>query len=467
MQENTPTIFVIFGVTGDLAKTKLLISLYHLFQKKMMPSVFRVVGFSRSDFSQDDFKKYAEDVLTNKGAADEKVRQKFLTHLQYVQGDFLKNESYEGLAQDLKKIDDEIGQCTNKLFYLAVPPTLYEGIFNHLSDSGLTEACDDRNGWTRVLVEKPFGNDLKTAKNLDKLLGRLFREEQLFRIDHYLAKETMQNILAFRFSNSIFEPLWNKDHIEKIEVLFFEKDSVRDRGASYDAVGALRDVGQNHMLQMLALVTMETPVSFAGADVQAARAAALAALKQPSRHGILSIVSRGQYEGYREEKNVAGDSTRETYFRLKLGMSGERFSGVPLFLESGKMLGEEKMEVVIFFKKRDCLCDAGEKCVHQNKLTFRIQPQGGITLSLWTKRPGFGFVLEEKDLSFLYGRDALESRELDAYERVLFDCVRGDQTLFASTDELIASWRALMPILEGLDRVPLATYPRGSMGPGK
>ncbi len=466
MRENTPTLFVIFGVTGDLAKQKLLVALFHLFERNMLPATFRIVGFSRKDMTEDEFQNYLTEVLDAKKIKKGELRTRFLKVCSYVQGDFEKSASYVALGEALKAVDDKIGQCTNKLYYLAVPPTLYESISKNLAESGLTSACDDENGWTRVLVEKPFGNDLKTAKKLDQLLGRLFREEQIFRIDHYLAKEAMQNILAFRFSNSIFEPLWNHEHVEKVEIQFFERDTIGSRGAFYDSLGALRDVGQNHMLQMLALIAMDRPESFSGSSIQAARAAALAALKPITRQGILESLARGQYEGYREESNVHPDSSKETYFRLRLEVKSERWNEVPFFLESGKALAEEKMEIAIFFRKKECICADREKCTHQNRLTFRIQPGAGITLSLWTKEPGFGFNLVEKTLSFLYERDA-ELELIDAYERVLFDCFRGDQMLFASTDEVLASWRFIAPIVEGLERVPLATYPKGSWGPGK
>lgn len=466
MNDKTPTICVIFGVTGDLSQKKILPSLYRLFAEDMLPPVFRVVGFSRSEFSDEAFRTYVEGVLEAQGIKKGKLRDQFLAICFYTQGFFDKAPEYEKLAAALKVHDDEIGQCTNKLFYLAVPPSLYEPIFRNLAGSGLTAPCDEVNGWTRVLVEKPFGNDLKTAKKLDQLLGRLFKDEQIFRIDHYLAKEVMQNITAFRFSNSLFEPLWNKEFVERVDVRFFEKDGIGTRGQFYNTTGALRDVGQNHMLQMLALIIMDKPASFTGAELQKARAHALESIKPTTRNGVHGTLERGQYEGYRDETNVPPDSSTETYFKVKLFTEGNRFEGVPLFLESGKALSESKAEIVVTFKSKDCLCGGGAACIHHNTLTFRIQPSEGITLSLWTKKPGFGFELEERALSFLYARD--EKTELvEAYERVLFDCIRGDQMLFASTAEVLASWRALMPLVDGLQMIPLATYPKGSHGPSE
>ena len=466
MKENTPTIFVIFGATGDLSTKKLLPALYHLFAGGFLPSVFRVLGFSRGEKTREEFALYVRAALADAGIGASAKRKAFEEAVSYVPGHFDEAESYTRLALVLKQIDDSIGQCTNKLFHLAVPPLYYENIFRNLSESGLTLPCDEQNGWTRVLVEKPFGNDLKTAKKLDQLLGKLFREEQVFRIDHYLAKEALQNILAFRFSNSLFEPLWNKDHIESFEIRFFEKATLVGRGAYYDRVGALRDVGQNHMLQMLALVAMKRPADFSSAAIRAERAAVLQSIKPIGGRALLSALERGQYVGYREEAGVSRDSTTETYFKLKLHLSDERFDGVPFFLEYGRALAESRVDIIVRFKKVECMCEGGTACVHQNTLTFRVQPGEGISVRFWAKAPGFGTELVPEDLSFSYRKGDEERAIPDAYERVLFDCVRGDQTLFASTEEVLAEWKCITPIVENLDRVPLATYVIGGTGPG-
>ncbi|TSC57157.1 MAG: glucose-6-phosphate 1-dehydrogenase, partial [Parcubacteria group bacterium Greene0416_79] len=302
------------------------------------------------------------------------------------------------------------------------------------------------------------------AARLDRLLGTLFSEEQIFRIDHYLAKETIQNVLSFRFSNGLFEPLWNRTHIERISLQMFEKEGVVARGAFYDGVGALRDVGQNHLLQMLALVAMENPRELSAARIRAAR---LKVLRTVSHGGqrLVERVVRGQYEGYRREPGVSPQSETETYFSLTVFVENARWKGVPFMLQSGKALAEQKVEISVFFKPAPCLCPERHEKPHQNMLTFGISPREEISALFWAKRPGFSFELEPKRLSFSFAEGALAREIPDAYERVLYDCLRGDQTLFVSTGEVRAEWRLITPILEKWSSLPLHSYAKGSAGP--
>lgn len=446
---SVPTIFVIFGITGDLSQRKLLPALFNLFSHNLLPEKFKIVGFSRREWSHRDLHDFVKIAL---GDQKQELLSDFLTHIEYAKGVFDNLNAYINLKKQIDKIDDDFGQCTNKLLYLAVSPIYYEIIFGQLALSGLNISCGDELGWTRILVEKPFGKDAETAERLEGQLSQIFEEAQIFRIDHYLAKETIQNILAFRFANSIFEPIWNAEMIEKVQIQIFEENGVEDRGEFYDGVGALRDVGQNHLLQMLAIIAMDRPVAMHGDDVREMRANVLEKLSFPKQQAI-----RGQYEGFTNEDGVSPDSQTETYFKFVVHVDIPRWKNVPFILESGKAVKQSKAEISIYFKRLDC--------VEQNILRFRIQPYEGIEIDLWVKKPGFENELQQKVLAFPYEASKFENEVSDAYERVLFDCVRGDQTLFASTDEVRYSWQFITPILQNWTNLPLVRYARGSDGP--
>ncbi len=448
-----PTIFVIFGVTGDLSQKKLLPALFNLYKNGSLPKQFKIIGFSRRSWSDDNLRKFVTSVIPAK--ANHTQFEDFLTHFQYAEGVFEDARAYENLKKKLERIDTEFGMCTNKLLYLAVAPIFYGIIFKELADSGLSIPCGGELGWTRILVEKPFGRDTKTAAKLEKQLCAIFKEEQIFRIDHYLAKETLQNILAFRFANAIFEPLWNAKSIERVEITLHEKQGLENRGEFYDGVGALRDVGQNHMLQMLALIAMERPSNFTALEIRKKRAQVLKKLKL-SKIQTAGII-RGQYQGFNQEKGVHKESKTETYFKVPAFVAESRWKDVPFILESGKALGDSKTEITIYFKKLPG--------TEQNIITFRIQPNEGIDIRFWLKEPGFVQEYEPTTLSFSYAEDSLVRELPDAYERVLFDCVRGDQTLFASTEEVTYSWKFITPILDIWQKLPLMIYSKGSKGP--
>ena len=460
MKMENPTTFVIFGVMGDLSKQRLIPALFDLYAKDLLSKEFRLVGFSRGVYTVEEFRKFICEILAAKEHkySAELVRR-FAEHAHYCQGTFEEKESYSRVAETLAFLDEkEIKQCSNKLFYLAVSPSYYAAIFDHLASSGLTIPCGGTNGWTRVLVEKPFGKDLETAQELEKRLSTLFQEEQIFRIDHYLAKETVQNILAFRFSNIPFEPLWSNVYIERVEINLHEKFGIEGRGAFYDGVGALRDVGQNHLLQMLALIAMEDPKELDATLIRHERARVLASLKL-AQSATEDLFRRGQYARYRNEEHVASDSTTETYFRIAAEVNNERWRKVPWILEAGKKMSETKAEIRVYFKKTEtCLCPAGSEHHHQNVLTFRVQPNEGISITFWAKKPGFSTELEPQVLSFTYKDSLLDKQMPDAYERVLYDCIRGDQTLFASTEEVEAAWRFVMEVVKKWKNMPLVEY---------
>jgi glucose-6-phosphate 1-dehydrogenase len=452
----TPTIFTIFGITGDLAGRKLLPSLLNLYVKKLLPQKFAIVGFSRRPFNREEFREFIRGHMHIKpGEYHEEDIKHFLDHMYYEQGLFDNPTSYANLALRLNLLDESYDQCSNKLFHLAVAPTFYETILEHLSNSGLTIPCGGDEGWTRVLVEKPFGHNIETAKKLDKRLAELFKEDQIFRIDHYLAKEALQNILAFRFSNALFEPLWNHNHVEAIHIKLLEKVGIEGRGAFYDDVGALKDVGQNHILQMLALIAMEPPQQFEAHAIRKERAKLLARLKPLTQKKLSDFIIRGQYDGYVNEKGVKRNSRTETYFRLETYIDTPRWKNVPFYLESGKALAETKSEIDVYFRN-----EADPE--RQNILTFRIQPDEGIKIRFFVKTPGFDMKVEPKTLKFKYS-DVPHFQELpDAYERVLYDAIIGDQTLFTSTDEVMHAWKFITSIVNAWGALPLLTYKKGA-----
>lgn len=461
-----PTILIIFGATGDLAQRKLLPALFHLYSNGYLPQHFHIVGFAKTKQSTDSYRDFVRTIIQNKTTARPEELDEFLRLVSYYTGHFEDANAYPQLATALQHLDEQdFGVCSNKLFYLAVPPNYYDTIFEHLATSGLTIPCGGNEGWTRVLVEKPFGRDLATAQALDQKLGKLFQEEQIFRIDHYLAKETVQNILSFRFANALFEPVWNHEYINHVSIRVWETIGVGQRASFYEDVGALRDFGQNHLLQMLALTAMEDPKVLEASAVRAARAAVLGQLQPISLDNLSEHTVRGQYRGYRDETHST-DSQTETYFRLTAHVDNDRWRGVPFILESGKRMAENKAEItVVFDEKPSCVCPPDDNQDHQNILTFRIQPDEGISLRFWTKKPGLTTELEPKQLSFYY-RDSDTELELpDAYEKVLYDCIRGDQTLFASTEEVAAAWSFITPILANWSTTPLHLYDPDTAGP--
>ncbi len=364
-----PTIFVIMGITGDLASRKLLPALLTLYSKRLLPPRFAIVGFSRRAFNREEFREFIRDRLNVKpGQFREEDVKHFLDHMSYEQGLFDQADSYTRLATRLTSIDDRWGQCSNKLFHLSVPPNLYEGILNHIASSGLSKPCDDKLGWTRVLIEKPFGNDIHTARTLDQLLGKLFKEEQIFRIDHYLAKEALQNIIAFRFANSMFEPLWRADFIDKDHIKLFERGGMEGRGAFYDPIGALKDVGQNHMLMMLALMAMDRPATFSAKDIRKERARVLGKLQSISSGNLGKRIVRAQYVGYTNEHGVNPQSRTETYVRVEAHIGSSRWKNVPFYLESGKAFAESKTEIDVYFKNTEI---KSLFMIQRNKISLR------------------------------------------------------------------------------------------------
>lgn len=460
---NIPTVFVIFGATGDLSQKKIFPALYSLFKTNQLPEKFKIIGAARRPLSDDQFRDYITKILTafEGKAPDSKKLQAFLADCSYHQAQFSSLEEYKAIAKVLGMNDLGWSICSNKLFYLAVPPEQYELILNNLVNSGLTDPCSPEEGWTRVLIEKPFGKDAETANRIDTLLGKLFKEEQIYRIDHYLAKEMIQNILAFRFANNLMEENWSNKFVEKIEVRIHEMDGVEKRGSFYDGIGALRDVGQNHLLQMLALVAMDRPASLRGKAVRQKRKELLRQLIIPTLKTIKKNTFRGQYKGYQQIEGVRPKSTTETYFKVKTFLDSPRWQGVPIILESGKRLNEMCNEVVVTFKEilpKPLSSQAGQTL--RNMVAFRVSPKEEIHISFIAKKPGLKMELEDRSLTFLYRRESTPEQKAEDYERILLDCIKGDQMLFVTTKEVAAMWEFIDPIICAWDsnEVPLNIY---------
>jgi glucose-6-phosphate 1-dehydrogenase len=460
-KDQNPTIFVVFGVTGDLARRYLIPALFRLYADRLLPKLFQIVGFSRREMSRREFQKYVAGVLSKENREEVK---KFTDLCTYTSGFFEKPEGYDRLAKLFGMRDGEWMACSNKLFYLAVPPTYYHDILRNLKSSGLSKPCSPEEGWTRIIVEKPFGRDRKTAEALDAYLGKLFKEEKIYRIDHYLGKETVQNILAFRFSNSFFEPLWNRDHIESINLQFLESLGLEGRGSFFDGIGAFRDVGQNHLCQFLAHFTMDNPGTFSAEAIRRERFAVLRHLSIPDAKTINQTARRGQYEGYTGEKGVDPKSQTETYFHIKAFINTPRWAGVPIYFEGGKYMPETKVQVVVTLKHpTPCFCPPGSDHKYRNVIRYEIKPQEGVFTAFWVKKPGHEMVLEEREFSFKYREENASRESVSAYAKLVLDAISGNQTLFVSTEETMASWRFVDPVLEAWqkNKTPLVIYPKG------
>jgi glucose-6-phosphate 1-dehydrogenase len=465
--ENVPTVLIIFGGTGDLMAKKVLPALYHLFEKDKLPVFFRVFGVARKELSDSDYRNFVKKVLEeHKDTKSKGILQieSFIELFFYHRGFVKKLGDYEKLALKLGLVDNEWKTCSNKLFFLGVPPNLYESTLRNLAKSGLTKPCGPKEGWTRVIIEKPFGRDLKSARRLCRILCGLFKQEQLYLIDHYLGKEMIQNILFFRFANSFFEGFWNNKFVDHIEVRLLEDIGVEGRGKFYDSVGALRDVGQNHLLQMLALTTMDNPVKFEPEAIRLNRAKILEKLRTLTEKEISQLTFRAQYNGYREIEGAQPNSATETYFKILAFLDSPRWQGVPIVLESGKRLEKPKKEVIVHLKHpTPCLCPKELEEHLGSRIVFSLEPKESIEMYLQSKEPGFGSYVGEKGFNCVFKEESRKTQYVEEYEKLLFDCITGDQTFFVSMEEIEASWRFIDPILNAWKKglVPLVYYEPG------
>lgn len=466
----SPLIFVIFGATGDLTSRKLMPAIFSLIKDQKLSPDILIIGVGRRKLSNDDFR----EVMKKAAHVTESQKDRWDAlepNIRYVQGFFEQDDLYTTLVTTLEAYDTKMGACIPRFFYLATPPEHYEGILMHLRDSKLAEGCGQGTvNYTRVLIEKPFGKDLETAKHLDELLATIFEERQIYRIDHYLAKETTQNILAFRFANGIFEPTWNKNFIDHVQITVAEDIGVETRGPLYEGIGAIRDVMQNHMMQMLSLVAMEQPRAFDEASIRSARAKVVSAIPAITTKRE-SFVIRGQYEGYRQEKGVLPESVTDTFVAMELFIDSERWKGVPFYLRTGKKMPRQVTEISLHYKKPalcyDDVCLFDPNKVFRNVLTIRVQPDERVSFRQMVKKPGFGMELVPVEMEYEYSNTFSNVSSPDAYEKLLMDAIIGDQTLFARTDEIEASWRILEHLLVRWKEsdTNLLFYKPGTWGP--
>lgn len=444
-----PTIFIVFGVTGDLAGRKLLPALLNLSAAGLMPKKFHLIGVSRRPFSQTDFASFLRQSIKPANREAWSELEWLIGKSEYVAGQFDDQALYARVLETVRRVESEWGVCANKLIYLAVPPALYEPVLSQLGSSPLRLPCGGGEGWTRLLIEKPFGSDPVMANRLEQILAKTFKEHQVYRIDHYLAKEALQNVLAFRFANRLFEPLWNTKHLAQITVRLWERGGIGNRGPFYDELGALRDVGQNHVLQMAAAVLMEEPKQMTADGIRESRAKALKVIGLADKKNKNHKLIRAQYQGYTKENGVDKNSKTETFFRLETLLAGARWRGVKLILESGKALPESRAEIEAVFNTG-------------NKLTFRIQPEEGITLTFRIKHPGLADGFDTEVLGFDYKTKLGSTRQVDAYEKLLFDAFLGDQTRFSTSGEVASAWQLVEAVRAAWDREPLYPYTLGT-----
>jgi glucose-6-phosphate 1-dehydrogenase len=471
-----PSVLVMFGVTGDLARKKLLPAIYDLANRGLLPPGFSLVGFARRDWKDDDFARMTYEAVREhaRTAYREEVWQQVRDGIRFVSGDFSDDEAFDHLADMVLGLDVERGTAGNRVFYLSIPPSQFPVVVRQLERSGLSGG-KDTPGWRRVVIEKPFGHDLTSARDLNDLLASVFEPHSVFRIDHYLGKETVQNLLAIRFANTLFEPIWNRRYVDHVQITMAEDIGIGSRAGYYDGIGAARDVIQNHLLQLLALTAMEEPVSFASDALRAEKQKALSAVQIPD--DLLTGTARGQYaagwqggipvHGFLAEDGIAPDSITETYVALRLGVDTRRWAGVPFYLRAGKRLATRMTEIAVIFQRAPHLPfnATDTKELGQNALVIRVQPDEGVTMRFGSKVPGSAMEVRDVNMDFAYGESFTESSP-EAYERLLLDVLIGDPPLFPGHEEVELSWKILDPIEEywAANGRP-EPYPAGSAGP--
>lgn len=466
---NPPTTIVIFGASGDLTERKLIPALFSLYTKDRLPTPFHVVGMARSDSSDERFRQDMREALETfgNGEIDTASWQSFSQSLDYVQGDFKEEESIKELRARLAAIEADADGKGNRLYYLATPPFVYEPALLQLGDNGMVST---ENGWRRVVIEKPFGHDLASAERLNEVAHQVLEEDQIYRIDHYLGKETVQNVLVFRFANSIFEPIWNRNYIDHIQVTVAESVGVGHRASFYDGVGVLRDMFQNHLMQLLSLVAMEPPASFDANDIRNERVKVLSSMRPLGRQEVLDGSVLAQYEGYQSEQGVEPKSRTPTYAALRMFIDNWRWKDVAFYMRSGKSLTTKSTEIRIQFKSVPHMMFPGAslQAIRPNALDLCIQPDEGIHLRFEVKVPDETSRMRSVDMEFHYA-DAFGPGAIpEAYERLLLDAINGDPSLFTRADTIELSWQWIDSVIEAWesdDAPELASYVPGSWGP--
>jgi glucose-6-phosphate 1-dehydrogenase len=470
-----PCGLVIFGVTGDLSRKKLMPAVYDLANRGLLPPGFALVGFARRDWEDQDFQQIVHDSVKEHARTPfrEEVWRQLVEGIRFVAGDFSDDDAFENLRKTIEELDVDRGTGGNHAFYLSVPPKFFADVVQQLKAHGLSEGPP--GAWRRVIIEKPFGHDLASAQDLNHIVGEVFDSGSVFRIDHYLGKETVQNILALRFANTLYEPIWNSNYVDHVQITMAEDVGIGGRAGYYDGVGAARDVIQNHLLQLLALTAMEEPVSFAASDLRNEKEKILSAVRLPK--DLAAHTARGQYAagwqggeqvvGYLEEEGNSPASTTETYAAIRLDIDTRRWAGVPFYLRTGKRLGRRVTEVAIVFKRAPHLpfeATSTEE-LGQNALVIRVQPDEGISLRFGSKVPGGAMEVRDVTMDFAYGESFLESSP-EAYERLILDVLIGEAPLFPRHEEVELSWKILDPVEDfwATQGQPEA-YPAGTWGP--
>ncbi|MGE5617796.1 MAG: glucose-6-phosphate dehydrogenase [Sphingomonadaceae bacterium] len=471
---------VIFGASGDLTSRKLVPALYNLALANLLPAEFAIIGVARRPLDTGVFREKLRDAaerFSRTAPLNPVLWESFAGRISYLSGDLSDPATYEQLRKRLAEIDAQQGTAGNRLYYLATPPSFFPTIVQRLGEAGLNRGGRPE-AFARIIVEKPFGRDLASALALNRQIWQAFDESQLYRIDHYLGKETVQNILAFRFANRLWEPVWNSEHVDHVQITVAESIGIEGRGAYYEEAGAFRDMVENHMLQLLALVTMEPPINFTSDAVRDESGKVLKALRPLSRDEVAQATVRGRYEAgwidgrpvpaYRDEPNVAPDSTTESFVALRLFIDNWRWAGTPFYLRHGKRMPSRLTEIAVQFKPAPHLpfASSDTAALEPNVLVLRLQPDEGITLRFGAKVPGMAMRIRSVNMDFLYGSSFLLPSP-DAYERLLLDSLLGDHTLFTRADAVEAGWRFATPILEAWQAMgsPPEPYPAGSWGP--
>jgi glucose-6-phosphate 1-dehydrogenase len=475
-----PCVLVMFGVTGDLARKKLMPAVYDLANRGLLPPGFSLVGFARRDWEDEDFAQVTYEAV-KEGARtpfNDTVWQQLQEGVRFVPGEFSDDAAFDRLAETVRKLDAERGTGGNYAFYLSVPPKYFPTVVDQLKRSGLStphERPDGHMPWRRVVVEKPFGHDLASARELNQQLNSVFGPDSVFRIDHYLGKETVQNILALRFANTLWEPIWNRGYVDHVQITMAEDIGIGGRAGYYDGIGAARDVIQNHLLQLMALTAMEEPVSFDPASLRAEKEKVLSAIRLPGN--LAAGTARGQYaagwqggvevRGYLEEDGIPPDSRTETYAAIQLKVDTRRWAGVPFYLRTGKRLPRRMTEIAMIFQRAPHLpftaTDTQE--LGQNALVIRVQPDEGVTVRFGSKVPGSAMEVRDVNMDFAYGESFTESSP-EAYERLLLDVLVGDPPLFPRHLEVELSWMVLDPIEQfWQEHTKPEQYPAGTAGP--
>ncbi|NNG34282.1 glucose-6-phosphate dehydrogenase [Nakamurella aerolata] len=474
-----PSSVVIFGVTGDLSRKKLMPAIYDLANRGLLPPGFSLIGFARRDWDDQDFEEEVYQAVKQYARTpfSEEVWRHLAEGIRFVQGSFDDDDAFDTLAATLHELDRSRGTGGNHAFYLSIPPGAFPTVLRQLQRSGLV--ADAGDAWRRVVIEKPFGHDLESAQELNRLVGEVFPPSSVFRIDHYLGKETVQNLLALRFANQLWEPIWNSHYVDHVQITQSEDIGVGGRAGYYDGIGAARDVIQNHLLQLLALTAMEEPVSFEPKDLRTEKTKVLSAVVVPKdQAGIMAATARGQYAagwqggakvpGYLEEDGISPDSTTETYAAVKLEIDTRRWAGVPFYLRTGKRLGKRVTEIAVIFKRAPHLpfshTDTEE--LGSNALVIRIQPDEGTTIRFGSKVPGPTMEVRDVNMDFSYGQSFTEASP-EAYERLILDVLLGEPSLFPQDEEVELSWKILDPIEKAWDRsgTQPEQYTSGTWGP--